>query len=332
MANIKFHRGKSTASLPSTVTDGSVYIIQTDEGAGEIYADIKDSRVKVGTGTSTGGIDPSTLGALAKKDSVTSESFTPEGTINAQTFSGKGTITKLIADDSRETVAGTTNFYAPQGEVIAPKFTGSSSTFSGSYTPTGTVTVSTATSANQTATVSSTTGTATYTPAGTVSAPTINVSSAGATTTVKNPTAVSVVTALAAAAPGATAPANAVTYYAYDSATETLKLYQLGATKGNSITTSDVTVKTGDASYTATAPSFTGTGARLVTGNISVPATYTATFSGDNKSVSVSGTPNGTVAAPEFRGTPVVFQGDVEVSGSVTQAQFTGKARTITSK
>lgn len=98
-----------------------------------------------------------------------------------------------------------------------------------------------------------------FTPSGSVSAPTISVNQAGATTTIKNPTSENVVKSIDTVAPGGTAPSNPTTYCAYDSATETLSLYQLGATKGASISTSDVTVKTGDASYTATAPSFTGT-------------------------------------------------------------------------
>lgn len=51
------------------------------------------------------------------------------------------------------------------------------------------------------------------------------------------------------------------------------------------------------------APSFTGTGVRLVTGNIAVPSAYDATFVGNSDSVSVSGTPNGDVSKPSFTGT-----------------------------
>lgn len=55
------------------------------------------------------------------------------------------------------------------------------------------------------------------------------------------------------------------------------------ASTGDSVTLgSAVTVKTGDAAY-----KFTGTGARLVTGNIPVPATYTSTFSGTSATTSV---------------------------------------------
>jgi hypothetical protein len=65
---------------------------------------------------------------------------------------------------------------------------------------------------------------------------------------------------------------------------------------------SDTTVKTGDASYTASAPAFTGTGVRLVTGNIAVPSSYTASFTGTEGNLSVSGTPSGSVSST-FSGT-----------------------------
>lgn len=82
----------------------------------------------------------------------------------------------------------------------------------------------------------------TGTPSGSVSAPTISVDTAGSTS--------NAATAVTAAAPGATAPSNAITYYSYDSTTSTLKLYQIGYNTS--------AFKTGDASYTASTPTFTG--------------------------------------------------------------------------
>lgn len=114
------------------------------------------------------------------------------------------------------------------------------------------------------------------TPAGSVSlttsseTPTISVDSPGATATIKNPTKATVALSVDAAAPGQTAPSNPVTYYSVSN--ETLSLYQIGYTTGDSITTSDLTVKTGDASYEASA--------------ISVPTS--ASFSGSASSVTVS--------------------------------------------
>lgn len=112
-----------------------------------------------------------------------------------------------------------------------------------------------------------------YQPAGEINltttnkTPTISLKTAGTTGTIHNPTSVTVAKTVVAAAPGATAPANAITYYSVSG--ETLSLYQLGYTTGASITTSDVTVKTGDGAYQSNAiavPSsaaFTGTKVQL---------------------------------------------------------------------
>lgn len=313
----------------------------------------------------------------------TNGNYQPAGTVSKPTFTGAsmtstgaftpdGTVTVATKSTSNKTATvstatGTTT-YTPGGTVSQPSFTGSSTTSTGTFTPSGSVSF---TNANQTATVSkATSGTATYTPEGSVAAPTISVKTAGSTATVKNPTSVTVTKTVVAAAPGATAPSNNLTYYAVSD--ETLSLYQLGYTTGASITTSDVTVKTGDAAYEASAPAFTGTGARLVTGNISVPSSasftgtegtvsvsgtpagtvsqptftgtgvrlvtgnipvpsaYTATFTGTEGDVSVSGTTAGSVSQPTFTGTKVQLSGTTTAAGSVSQPTFTGTSKTVT--
>ena len=261
------------------------------------------------------------FGTLAYKNSA-SGSYTPAGTVSKPTFTGSSSNVTITS------TANNSGNYQPAGTVSKPSFTGASMTSTGAFTPEGSVTVTTNATTNKTATVSKTTGTATYTPEGTVAAPTISVATAGATTTVKNPTSVTVAKTVVAAAPGATAPSNSLTYYAVSG--ETLSLYQLGYTTGASITTSDVTVKTGDAAYSASAPEFTGTGARLVTGNIAVPNTYTATFTGTEGSVSVSGTTTGSVSQPTFTGTKVQLSGTTTAAGEVSQPTFIGTAATIT--
>lgn len=258
-----------------------------------------------------------TFKALAYKDSA-SASYTPAGSVSQPTFTGLSSNVTITAADSES------GNYQPKGTVSQPTFTGTSTTSSGSFTPEGSVSF---TNSNQTATVSkATSGTATYTPEGSVDAPTISVKTAGATTTVKNPTKVTVAKTVVTAAPGATTPSNNLTYYSVSG--ETLSLYQLGYTTGDSITTDDVTVKTGDASYEASAPAFTGTGARLVTGNISVPTS--ATFTGTAGDVSVTGTPSGTVSQPTFTGTKAQLSGTTTAEGTVSQPTFTGTAATIT--
>ena len=166
--------------------------------------------------------------------------------------------------------------FTPAGTVSQPTFNGDTMNSTGSFTPAGSVKL---TNSNKTAAVSAAeSGAVTYTPDGTVAAPTISVKTAGTTTTVNSITAVG-------------------TLPNYTVSGEVLTLTQgTLPTKGK-----NQTVKTGDAAYQATAPEFTGTGVRLVTGNISVPTS--ASFSGTAGAVSVSGTPSGTVSQPTFTGT-----------------------------
>lgn len=139
-----------------------------------------------------------------------------------------------------------------------------------SYKPAGTISF---TNSNKTATVSkASSGTATYTPEGSVAAPTISLKTAGAT---KSVTGIDTVGTL----PSCTLPT--FTY-----ASETLTITAGSYTNGTLPTKQTaVTVKTGDGVYEATAPTFTGTGARLVTGNISVPSS--ATFTGTDATITV---------------------------------------------
>ena len=249
--------------------------------------------------------DLSLIGDLGWKDSA-SGTFTPTGSVSQPTFTGSASAVTITTADN------TSGNYQPKGTVSTPTFTGSSTTFSGSFTPSGSVTVTTNATTNKTATVSAaTSGTTTYTPAGTVGAPTISVSSAGSTTTVNSITAVG------------TLPSWTGTV-----ANENLTIaWSAGTlpTKG-----SNTTVKTGDASYSASAPSFSGTAVRLVTGNIPVPNTYTATFTGTAGDVSVSGTPSGTVSQPTFTGTKTQISGTVTPSGTVSRPTFTGTQGTVT--
>lgn len=303
------------------------------------------------------------LGALAYKDAATTQ-YTPNGTISTPVFTGSETtsmgkftptgsvtVTTNTTANKTATVSSTTGTatYTPSGSVAAPTFTGTAATISSSasYQPAGSVSL---TDSNKTATVSAAaSGTTTYTPAGSVAAPTISVDTAGTTTSIKNPTSVTVAKTVVAAAPGATAPANSLTYYSVSD--ETLSLYQLGYTTGDSITTANVTVKTGDASYTASAPDFIGTAVRLVTSNIAVPTS--ASFTGTQATISSTGsyTPEGTNSAPDFTGDGVRLvtdnipvpdtyttsftgtEGDVMVSGTaagtISKPLFTGTLATI---
>lgn len=190
-----------------------------------------------------------------------------------------GDLSALGALAYKNTASGS---YTPAGTVSQPTFTGDTMNSTGSFTPAGSVSL---TNGNKTATVApASSGTVTYTPAGTVKAPTISVKTAGSTTTVNSITAVGTLPTM----PTYTVASEVLTITAGSPGTL--------PTKG-----SNQTVKTGDAAYQATAPEFTGTGVRLVTGNISVPTS--ASFSGTAGAISVSGTPSGTVSQPTFTGT-----------------------------
>lgn len=53
MAQVKFYRGGQTASLPNTIEDGAIYILDNGDNSGELYTDIGNQRIKVGTGQSS---------------------------------------------------------------------------------------------------------------------------------------------------------------------------------------------------------------------------------------------------------------------------------------
>lgn len=249
------------------------------------------------------------LGNLAFKDSATG---LYQRVLGVSLTRGEATYYKVYnISAAAPTVHSGEQSYTPTGSISEPEFTGDQLTSTGSYTPEGSVSLS---KTNKTATVSPVSGTATYTPEGNVSAPSIRVKTAGSTTTVKNPTSTTVMKSMATAAPGAAAPSNPLTYASVSG--ETLILNQIGYTTGASITTSNVTVKTGDAAYEATAPTFTGTGVRLQTGNISTADS--ASFTGTAATVSVTGTPTGDVSTPTFTGNAVIFYTDTvfEVTGA----------------
>ena len=240
-----------------------------------------------------------TFKALAFKDNA-SATYTPAGTVTQPTFSGSeltstGTASpsgsvSVSLSSANSTSSGAVSYISAIG---TKEFSGTQATIKPKVTAAGDVTISTGS------------GTANYTPAGSVSTPTISVSSAGATTTVNSITDVGSLPSFSATV-----------------SNENLTLsFDAGAlpTKG-----SNTTVKTGDATYTASQPSFTGTGANLVASFVGTEvegtATYTpagtvtvdsttkyltgsGTFSGDSLSISVTGTPSGTVSQPTFSGT-----------------------------
>lgn len=207
--------------------------------------------VKNKTGHSGG-----TAGELAYKDSAS-------GTVDVpKTY----TTTVSTNTTSNVNITGTGVRLETDSQVMTgASFSGSSMTSTGNFTPSGTIGVGS--------------GTANYTPAGSVSAPTVSLDASG-TTTIKNPTSKTVVTDMDVAAPSATAATGELVYCEVSGTKLTLKKFV--ETTGASISTSNVTVVKGAATWTASQPSFTGTGAEL-------------TFSGTQGSVSVTGTTTGSV-------------------------------------
>ena len=141
---------------------------------------------------------------------------------------------------------------------------------SGSFTPNGTVSQPTFTGTPSDVAVTVVTdANGNYQPAGEVTAPTISVASAGTTTTVNSITDVGSLPSWGSTVSG-----------------ETLTIsWSAGVlpTKG-----ADTTVKTGDAAYSASTPTFTGTKVKLAgtttaSGNVSQPA-----FTGTEGTVTVS--------------------------------------------
>lgn len=293
--------GETTTALSDNATTNPIKINNADVTAkkGDLAVYGKKEFLFNGTKWVEMG-DLSLLKALAYKDSA-SGNFTPSGSVSQPTFTGDENSVTITAADN------TNGNYQPKGTVSKPTFTGNATTSSGKFTPEGTVGL---TNTNKTAEVSkASSGAATYTPEGTVAAPTISVKTAGSTTTVNSITAVGTLPALG----------TTVT-------DETLTLtWNAGTlpTKG-----ANTTVKTGDAAYQASAPEFTGTGARLVTGNIPVPTS--ASFTGTEGDISVSGTPSGTVSQPTFTGTKAQLSGTVTPSGTVSKPTFTGSQGTVT--
>jgi hypothetical protein len=148
--------------------------------------------------------------------------------------------------------------YTPAGGVSQPTFTGTEGNVSVSGTPEGTISVAASDTGN-------------YTPAGSVAAPAISVKTAGTTTTVNSITDVGTLPSLT------TTVENELLTISFSQGTL--------PTKG-----ANTTVKTGDAAYQATAPSFTGTKVQL-------------DFTGTATSSTGKFTPAGTVSKPTFTGT-----------------------------
>jgi hypothetical protein len=149
--------------------------------------------------------------------------------------------------------------YTPSGTISAPEFLGDVVVSTGKFTPSGSISVNESNAGN-------------YQPSGTVSAPAIQMQTAGDTTVVNSITEVGTLPNLEL------------------DVDESLGNLTITFTPGTLPTKGDnVTVKTTDAVYIATAPSFSGAKVQL-------------DFSGNESNVSISGVASGTISAPTFTG------------------------------
>ena len=207
-----------------------------------------------------------------------------------ETFTSTTTTTTATTESKSVSVSGTTtgSVTETKGKVTVSKASSGTAT----YTPQGT---------NSSSTVS---GSCTVTPSGSVSAPTISVKTAGSTTSI---TGISSVGSM---------PTFTV------SGTKLV----IGAGTAPTAATA-VTVKTGDAAYEATAPSFTGTSS---TGTISGTA-EAQTFTGTGARLE---TDSQVLTGASFSGASMTSTGSVDVpktyTSSTTTTTATTESKTVT--
>lgn len=301
--------GTTTTALTDGATTNPIMIGGVSTTAGNGDCAIYNNKEFVFNGTHWYEFgDLTGLGSLAFKNSASGSVAVPATYTSTATFTGKAVELKFTGSSSSVNVSGT-----PSGSVAETKSkvtVSKASSGTTTYTPSGTI--------------STGTGTANYTPAGSVA-----VSSAGSTTTVKNPTKKTVVTDVAAVTSGSAVPSGQteIAYISVDSTTETLTFNRITKTTGDSITTADVTVKTGDASYsfsgTGANLKFTGEGARLETDSQVLTG---ASFSGSSSTFTGSVTPSGTIS--EGTGT-ANYTPEGTVSVSTTTATTESKTVTV---
>lgn len=317
------------------------------------------------------------LKALAFKDTASAQ-YTPGGTVSQPTFSGdSNSVTVAIAKKADGN-------YEPTGTVTQPTFSGNELTSTGTFKPTGSVTVTTKTSTTKSAIVNAAaSGAATYTPAGDITIAvgngtanytpdgSISVGTGSANYTPEGSVSTPTITVVpsttdkfvASSATGGgsvvdgVAPTCTLPTWTATVSNENLALgWSEGSFTPGSPTAvtlpsfTSQTIATGITSATSTQPTFSGTGAelkfngvganltgtfsgtgaRLVTEDITIPSTFDASFTGGDGTVTVKGTPTGDVSQPTFVGEAVNITGTVTPTGTVTQPTFTGTQATIT--
>lgn len=271
-----------------TLPSGTTYDL-VDQGARDLIADIQSYTSYLGV-TSTSITDGSTTNPITVNGkSVTAKTGdivnygSKEFIWNGSAWQEFGDMSGLGALAYKDSASGN---YKPEGTVSQPTFTGKSMTSTGKFTPSGEVTVLNTGMNSQQYKVDAydNTGTkySTYIPSGNVSAPIITVTPS---TTTMN---------------GITDVGTLPTF----TATVENEVLTLGFNQGTLPSKgSNTDVVIGIESATASTPSFSGNEVTFKTDYINKPTAWTATFTGIEDDISVTGTTDGAVSAPTFTGT-----------------------------
>lgn len=202
----------------------------------------------------------------------TTTALTDGATTNPITING-GSVTavsgNLVLYESKEFLFDGTK-WIEMGDLSLLGSLAYKNSASGSYTPAGSVSQPTFTGSSSNVTITATdSSSGNYQPKGTVSAPTITVDQPGSTANVNSITDVGSLPSLTMTV------TNENLAFSWSAGTL--------PTKG-----ANTTVKTGDASYTASAPTFSGTKAQLSGSTTAEGSVSKPTFSGTGATITVS--------------------------------------------
>lgn len=247
-----------------TLPSGTTYDIK-DAGARELIAELLNYTTYLGV-TTTELEDGSTTNPITISGDEVTATQGCIATYESSEFIFNGTEWQKFGDLSALGALAYKNSASGSGTVSVPaSFTTTITPAAKDVSVTGTTTGSVSVTKSNVTVSKANSGDATYTPEGNVSAPTISVKTAGSTTSVT----------------GITSVGSMPTY--------TVSNEVLTITGGSTPTAATaVDCKTSDAAYEATAPTFTGSGARLVTDSEVATA---ASFTGDSMTSTGSYTP-----------------------------------------
>lgn len=344
-ANAVVFRGVSTTALTdggneNPTVDGSAV---TTKRSGDVYF-YGTHQFIYGTDSKwheMGSLD--TLGDFAYVDQGW-VGVTPHGTITKPTITmgalsspvapryleAQGNVGTTQANYASGHTSNGTVYYQPEGAVSTPAFTGTSVTFSGSNTPSGTVALSKDTSGT-TISINHTTPPTSqgqdptaipgyWKPTGTFPLREVSIPDGSKTNVLNSAAKKTVVTSVGVSDVNATTPTGGLTYWGVNGQTLSFKWFTKST--GDSIaTTGTALTSVASGSTTITVPG----GALDIDAQI-LSAPIKATFTGASTTYSVSGTPAGSVSTPVFTGKKVVLTGHgTPTVSSISTQTFNGQ-------